>query len=65
MKNSKMKNSKMKNSKIRVNSVFLCCDGMQREGPRENGEDTSPESEVMKKCSPSVEVQNPGSHTKM
>ena len=53
-----MKNSKIKNES--VNSMFLCCDGMQREGPRENSEGTSSESEAMKECSPCVEVQNPG-----
>ncbi len=40
--------------------MFLCCDGMQSEGPRENSEDTSPESETMKECSPCVEAQKPG-----
>ena len=48
-----MKNSKIKKRKceFRVSSV-----GMEREGPREDNKDTSPENETMKECSPSEEV---------
>ena len=38
---------------------------LTEKGRRERREDTSPESEAMKECSPCVEVQNPGTHTQM